>query len=308
MKIYEFNYCKNFSCINSECKHNCCIGWDIFIDKKSLSFYKELIGKDDRFSSDCFNKNSFKLNVNGRCPFLDQDNLCHIIKKYGEDKLCNICKVHPRFKNFFSSMTEIGLGLYCEHAGKIILSNKEKMQPVLIKDDKKQKELLQIEKEILKFRKSIISLLQDRTISIKKRFFKLEQLNSINLDKNSFSEWISIFCGLEKLDINDYSFSDIKFTSSFLPMLDGFEKEYENLLCYLTYRHIPQSIDKLDLKTRLAFVILSFKMINHIFYESKCYNLSSLIEACRFYCSEIETNDNNILSLLDEIEKLISFI
>ena len=112
MKQYEFNYNKKFTCIADKCKHNCCIGWQIDIDKKSLSHYETLKDKDNRFNDNCFLGQSFNLNENLRCPFLDGDNLCHIIKNYGEKSLCKTCKTHPRFKNFFSGVTETGLGLY----------------------------------------------------------------------------------------------------------------------------------------------------------------------------------------------------
>ena len=69
----------------------------------------------------------FKLGVNERCPFLNNNGLCDIIINLGEDMLCQICSDHPRFRNFYECFTEIGLGLTCEAAAKIILTKKEKL-------------------------------------------------------------------------------------------------------------------------------------------------------------------------------------
>ena len=307
MKRFEFNYSDKFSCINKECKHNCCIGWDIKIDKKSLDKYKGLKTTDQRFNDSSFNKNFFSMK-NGRCPFLDSDNLCHIIKNYGEKSLCTTCKTHPRFKSFFTGVTETGLGLYCEHACKIILSQKEKMKLVLVKDDNKPNAFTKHEKTVLSFRKKVINILQNRKLSIKDRISLLLMLAQIDLNKKSFFDWINAFCDLEKLQINDFSFDNLKTHSSFSPIINGFDLEYEQLLCYLSFRHLSRAIDSLDLRVRLAFVILSFYVINQIFYYSLDKSLETLVEACRFYSSEIETNDDNIYALIDHIEGLVSFI
>ncbi len=306
MKYFEFNYNKKFSCVANVCKHNCCIGWEIKVDKKSLSLYSNLKTNDNRFNENSFSKNCFSLK-NNRCVFLDGDNLCHIIKNYGEKSLCKTCATHPRFKNFFSGITETGLGLYCEEAGRIILSQKEKMKLLLVKDDKKPLNLSKFEKKIFSFRKKVLSVIQNRKKSIKEKLISLSLLADINLDKLSFDTWKNIFNSLEKLKTNEFSFEDIPKSNDFNPLVMGFDREYEQLLSYLTFRHLSRAIDFLDLRVRLSFVLLSFKMINHLFsLTDKSFN--SLIEVCRFYSSEIECSDDNIFCLLNEIESLVSFI
>ena len=313
MKQFEFNYSKKFSCIGSECKHNCCIGWQIDIDKKSLSLYQELSKTDDRFNPSCFSGKTFNLNSVfslslGRCPFLDKDNLCHIIKNYGEKSLCKTCKTHPRFKNFFSDRVETGLGLYCEEACKIILSLKPKMKEVLIKDNQKGATLSPFEKKVLSFRKKVLSIVQNRKLGINQRLCALNDLANIDLNKKSFNEWLNVYKKLDALKVNEFGFDQIKPCESFALLEKDFEREFEQLLSYLAYRHLSRAIDKLDLRVRLAFILLSFKMINHIFSLQTEKTLENLIEVCRFYSSEIETSDDNIYSLLNEIENLISFI
>ncbi len=312
MKKFEFNYSKKFKCIGSKCKHNCCIGWQIDIDKKSLNLYEQLSKTDARFDKDCFNKKSFNLDSkfshNKRCPFLDGDNLCHIIKNYGEKDLCKTCKTHPRFKNFFSDRMETGLGLYCEEACKIILSFKLKMKEVLVKDDPKSTALSPLEKKIMAFRRKALSISQNRKLDIVERLSLLSNLANINLSKNSLKDWLNIYTKLDKLEINDFSFGMIAPAETFAPIENGFCREYEQLLSYLCYRHLSRAIDLLDLRVRLGFIVLSFNMINHMFSCQNEKTLDTLIEVCRFYSSEIETSDDNIFCLLNEIENLVSFI
>ena len=305
MKYYEFNYSKKFNCIADKCKHNCCIGWDIAVDKRSRDKYKSLEVLDNRFL-DKLENNCFKLTTNARCPFLDDDNLCHVIKNYGEKSLCKTCKTHPRFKNFFKGVTETGLGLYCEEAGRIILSSKEKMKIVLVKDDNKPSTLTSFEKKVLAFRNKVMKILQNRKLTISDRLFALQPLCQVNLDKKDFSSWIALFSSLEKLEINDYSFDKIK-GNSFCTVDQNFDLAFEQLLCYLAYRHLSRAIDILDLKIRLAFVVLSFNVINTIFSQGE-KTPENLIEIVRFYSSEIECNDDNLYEILNEIENLVSFI
>ena len=306
MKKYEFNYSKKFSCIADKCKHNCCKGWQIIVDTKTIKKYLCLKDNDKRFNQ-CFDQQTFKL-VDGVCPFLNSDGLCHVIKNYGEKLLCKTCKTHPRFKSFFNDRTETGLGLYCEHAGKIILSFKPKMKPVLIKDDLKAIKLSAFERKVLRFRKNALDIVQNRTLCITKKISLLTELANINLNKNTFNKWLDVFKSLDKLEINEFSFERISPAKNFNDLINGFEREYEQLLSYLIFRHLSRAIDQLDLRVRLAFVLLSFNMINHILSCSVKKDFETLVEICRFYSSEIETNDDNIYRLLNEIENLINFI
>ena len=313
MKQFEFNYSKKFKCIGSKCKHNCCIGWQIDIDKKTLNLYQELSKTDTRFNPNCFSGKTFNLNSVfslslGRCPFLDKDNLCHIIKSYGEKSLCKTCKTHPRFKNFFSDRVETGLGLYCEEAGKIILSFKPKMKEVLVKDNLKSTSLSPFENKIFAFRKKVLSVIQNRKLSINERLCALSSLSNIDLNKKSFNSWLDIYKNLDALKINEFGFDMVEPCLEFAKIERDFEREYEQLLSYLCYRHLSRAIDQLDLRVRLAFIILSFNMINHLFSLQTEKTLDTLIEVCRFFSSEIETSDDNIFALLNEIESLISFI
>lgn len=120
-------YCKSFRCIADKCTDNCCVGWEIDIDSASADYYKSIKGA----FGDKLRKNiadgevcSFILK-DERCPFLNEKNLCEIIISLGEDKLCQICRDHPRFFEWYSDIKEGGIGLCCEEAARIIVTNTE---------------------------------------------------------------------------------------------------------------------------------------------------------------------------------------
>lgn len=132
-QIYVPNYYKDFKCIADKCRHTCCKGWEVEIDDESLEHFKAFPDIMDKVEHK--EDYHFKLSKDEVCPFLREDGLCEMITKYGEDMLCQTCADHPRFRNFWTDRIELGLGLVCEEAGRIILSQKEPMHLVRIDAD-----------------------------------------------------------------------------------------------------------------------------------------------------------------------------
>ncbi len=127
MKCYAPKYYKDFHCIADKCKESCCIGWEICIDDSSLERYSSTggsLGKklSDNIIRDGDGQACFKLTSDERCPFLCDNGLCELILSGGEEMLCHICHMHPRFVNLLPHRTETGIGLCCEEAARIILS------------------------------------------------------------------------------------------------------------------------------------------------------------------------------------------
>ena len=56
----------------------------------------------------------FRLDQEERCPFLQKSGLCRIICELGEESLCDICALHPRFYGSLGEWEFCGLGLSCE--------------------------------------------------------------------------------------------------------------------------------------------------------------------------------------------------
>ncbi|MBQ6234149.1 MAG: flagellin lysine-N-methylase [Clostridia bacterium] len=125
MNVYVPEYYSRFRCIASKCRNTCCAGWEIDIDPESLSRYQRMMGEFGsrvKRSISLDGTPHFILSDHERCPLLNQNNLCDLILNEGEDALCQICRDHPRFRNYFSSRVEMGLGLVCGEAARLILS------------------------------------------------------------------------------------------------------------------------------------------------------------------------------------------
>ena len=123
-------YYEAFRCTAGACRHNCCIGWEIDIDGKSAERYAALpgaFGERVRAAVEPGEPPHFRLDAAGRCAMLREDNLCELQRTLGESALCNICRDHPRYRVFLPGRTEIGLGLCCEEAARLLLSQTEKV-------------------------------------------------------------------------------------------------------------------------------------------------------------------------------------
>lgn len=81
MKIRVPDYYKDFKCIADKCEDTCCAGWEVDVDDDSYEYYKTVTGPfGDRIKSVMVppteeEEACFTLN-NGRCPFLNDNNLC----------------------------------------------------------------------------------------------------------------------------------------------------------------------------------------------------------------------------------------
>ena len=114
----------SFRCEPSRCHHSCCVDWEIGIDEDSLCAYRT---RTDALAKEIVShiapspQPHFILTVGERCPFLQDDGLCSLISREGETVLPEICREHPRFRNFYGEdFVELSLGLSCEIAAELL--------------------------------------------------------------------------------------------------------------------------------------------------------------------------------------------
>lgn len=295
MNIIVPSYYKYFNCIANKCTHNCCIGWEIDIDDITLSKYKELKDYNIGFSRKISLEGGthFILDSNKRCPFLNSDNLCDIILHYGNDMLCQICNDHPRFRNFYSNRVEIGLGLCCEAACKLILAYKEKV--VLSHDTDNSK--LKSEKDFFIIREQLFKILQNRKVSIDKRIENMLNLFKI---KFNFAGLADKYMQLERLDNTwDSYLKRIEYVSKDIVLPDKWQISFEQIAVYFVYRHLSLALENERYDKLIHFIAESYYTIKLIFLKGAVQTLEELIEISRLYSSEIEYSDQNIYALLD---------
>lgn len=159
MKVIAPDYYSQFRCIAGACRHTCCEGWEIDIDEEKLPLYRAMA--DIAPQIDETDTPHFRLSDDERCPFLNKDNLCDLILRHGEDILCQICRDHPRFRSFWSDRTEIGLGLVCEEAGRLILSQEKPMELAVLSDDGAADTLPEDEAWLLSYRDELLQSIEE---------------------------------------------------------------------------------------------------------------------------------------------------
>lgn len=130
MRLRVPSYYKEFRCIADRCQDSCCIGWEIDIDEDTFSYYKSVKGAfGERLRSHMVTEdvNSFTLEKNGWCPFLNEKKLCDICIELGEEALSEVCTEFPRFTMEYEDVREKILSLSCEEVGRLVFSSDEKI-------------------------------------------------------------------------------------------------------------------------------------------------------------------------------------
>ncbi|XZJ40223.1 flagellin lysine-N-methylase [Clostridium perfringens] len=246
LKISGYN---DFKCTANKCKFTCCEGWDINIDKDTYERWekdekdsnyllngvktKECNGKEEYF----INKETFE-----KCPFLDCEGLCNIVKSHGEGYLSKTCHSFPRMNNDFGHKRELSLSCACPEVVEILDKIHEKigMEPKSSNDE--EEDLLE-----LKIRESLINIIYEDKFSLDERLLiGFDILLNILEDESYTSEEI-LLEELERYSDNEYRkevayvYNEIELNrvdslleinSLFLDMVENY-REVSNLKCIL---------------------------------------------------------------------------
>lgn len=127
MKVRVPHYYDLFSCTGSKCPDTCCVGWMIEIDDESYERFMKMEGEyGEKIRANIIERPDgrfFGLNENGRCIFLNENNLCDMVINLGEDSLCSLCDNYPRVGVEFGDLREMGLSISCPEVAKLMLSS-----------------------------------------------------------------------------------------------------------------------------------------------------------------------------------------
>ncbi len=294
------DYYKDFACIASACRHSCCIGWEIDIDPVSAEHYKKTEGALGEKMCRCIDFVSeqphFILGEDERCPFLDGNNLCEIILTLGEDAISDICTDHPRFRTYLSERTEIGLGLCCEEAARLILSQERSFALVEEGDG----EYTMDEDCLMDLREEIFEIMDKSEMPVCKRMEAALELCGGEIPEKSMGDWARLYLGLERLDadwtvclerLGKGSWDEKDIDS----LINSQERWFYNLFCYFIYRHLFSALDDGDIGSKAAFACLSCRMLAALLLShGEPAELETLVEYARMYSSEIEYSDENL--------------
>ncbi len=314
MKLRLPVYYKKFRCIADRCTDNCCIGWEICIDKKSEEYYRSVEGDFGKRLRDNIKDSSFVL-CGERCAFLNPKNLCDIIINLGENRLCGICAEHPRYYEWFGEIKEGGIGLCCEEAARIILT--EGVSGQFVEEYIADEDSEEIESEIYDFlfnvREKIFRFLERKDISFANKINSLISFGEMIQDSLDFSEFEDqeiemCKCDAKKEDIEGFvsAFEDFEpIDESWTNALEGLtekcpcinEEYLTNIFIYFVWRYFMKALFDGDVMSKINLAAISCAMIA-VMAEDE--SLESYIKAAKLYSKEIEYSEEN-LSLMQEM-------
>ena len=185
MRYRQPDYYDEFSCIGAVCPATCCAGWQIMIDEESLDRYSQvkgdfglrLLDSIDWYQG-CFRQQE------GRCSFLNKDNLCDLYQELGKGALCRTCTAYPRHTEEFEELRELSLSLSCPVAAALILGHTEQTIFLEREDEAVEQEDFQDFDALLfgaleEAREYLLRLVGDRSISLEKRMALVLKLAAV---------------------------------------------------------------------------------------------------------------------------------
>ena len=180
MKIYLPTYVKDFKCDGKACGSRCCRDWRILLDEETRRKYLTLPDAEEIFKHVDESAQAFIMQCSGACPFLDENFLCKLQLKHGEEFLTAICQSFPRVtyklgEGIFSQ----AMTLTCPVAAILILLRTEPITFEFV-DELKARQVFDFTEKIslpaekfLERQLSAIKILQRRDLSINRRLEEL---------------------------------------------------------------------------------------------------------------------------------------
>lgn len=146
MSVLSPDFYKEFHCVASACRANCCTHhWNIYIDKKNYKLLRGL--KEPKWLSESFSKFIRRNTVGNEtssyavilqdaqgCAFQTDDGLCRIQAELGPEYLCRTCYNYPRTQSFYVATAsgavqqERCLNISCEEVARLLLQKREPIQ------------------------------------------------------------------------------------------------------------------------------------------------------------------------------------
>ena len=293
MKLYAPAYYKNFTCIADKCEHSCCIGWEIDIDADTLEKYE---GLNDGYGSVVKDSISydgdphFSLCENDRCPHLNENGLCRIILGVGEDHLCTICREHPRFYNF-TSVAEVGLGMSCREAARVILSSP--LYYITEEIGKTDADEIEIEFDGRIERQRLYEILRDDRLAYPEKIANICRDYGVRLSDDSV--YLEI---IENLEYLDPAHKDMLLKYSSDRRAVGYDEYLERFFAYLVYRHCTEAFDIEDFSLRLGFCLVLEGLLASLICTENASTLDDIATLSSIISEEIEYSDDNTDALM----------
>lgn len=333
MKLFYPDIYRDFYCIGSDCKDNCCkMGWDIEIDEDTYNFYKNLGDElSQKVAANIYEEDSCKyMGQQDGCPFLNEEGLCSLLLKYGEDKISDICREHPRFYQWFGDYKEAGVGICCEKSAEMLLEHNKAIEFFAEQTDE-QTDDLEFDNDvfsvILELRNRLLNYMSSEEFLLEDVFgYMLESCKALQktLDAGDLEGFLETAENLKEFnaEIIEYKKEDFKamlenlsgheFIHEDLPNLISYTVEnfdaiyssdlpknypflFRNLAIYYTYRYLIFAVRNFELYENAKFVFESVASIYFLllgrFRQTGTLKKDDYIFVIKEYSKEIEYAD-----------------
>ncbi len=303
------SYYNSFYCTADKCTDNCCIGWEIEIDKETKEYYNSVEGEfGQRLKENISADNTFILK-NERCPFLNKNNLCDIIINCGENALCQICRDHPRFFEWYGNIKEGGIGLSCEEGARLILTDTD----FSICESEVTEENEEIDQDLYTFlysaRERIFSVLSEDMPIFDKFSYILDfaerlqfvidnpdtdyEFESKQTAKGDIKDIFSLYSDFEPIDgLWIKELSRLRETELFTGKLTSATEKYMLNICrYFIWRYFMKGVFSEEILSKVKLALVSSLFIFFMCEGSE--DISVWIEKSKLYSKEMEYSDDN---------------
>lgn len=315
------DYYGEFRCLAGQCPHSCCEKWEVVIDAETARLYGEVPGalgeklrsalQRDPEGDLCFPLNG------GRCPFLDEENLCEIHKKLGEEATSVTCQEHPRFTEDYGPFREVTLCASCPAANALLLGSREPLRFLEKETEEPEEEGDDWLRVLVPLREKLLAVLTERTLPLRARlksFLLLSSAAQWLLEEEREDEipaladaWTlpetaaqtsSCFFPaalrlLGELEVLEEDWHDLLMQAEQTAEVREEEALLERIAVYFAFRYLLKAVNDGDLLGRAQLVVFSVLVVERL--GAVC----GIGEALRRYSSEIEHNDDNLAALLE---------
>jgi len=335
------SYYYEFACIAGSCKDSCCIGWEIVIDKDTVEKLNAIPGQEGeelRSHIQFGETTQFILDAQERCPFLNEQNLCEMILRYGKDALCQICSDHPRFYEWFGDVKEGGLGLCCEEAARIILDANDPFK--IVETEIPCEDCADFDEELYicltSARNEIFRILQNQSVSVSERICRMldfaqimqertdngifelpKEIAEIPAEAGDIPEILEFMQTLEAIDSNWHG--KLRKVSERFEVICANRERFatenpqvsaylRNVAAYFIWRYFLKGTFDGEYLSRVKLSAVSAAVIGCLFIDRWLeYGSLSLLECAEIaknYSKEIEYSEENLNAMLDAAYEL----
>ena len=290
-------YFDRFQCLAGACPHSCCTQWEVVLDEDSVARYNAVegpLGEKLRaaMTTDEEGDVCFAL-CGGRCPFLDEENLCEIHRQLGQEATSVTCREHPRFTEDYGAFCEITLAASCPAANDLLLGSREKLAFREFETKEPAEECDEYLEELVAAREQLLAVLTDRSRPLKVRlgeFLRLAEALQARLDgeetegredlRPRLPENALGFLG--ELEVLEPDWRQVLRQAETAEIVDCDEALLERIAVYFAWRYLLKAVNDGDLLGRGQLALFSVLTVERLASHAE----SAEDALCRF-CREL---------------------